>query len=269
MQEYKVNIQCFNTDLKLVLKGKESIEEVIGLIIKTATILHNSFNIYDEKSEISKLNKEKKIIASKYLYDILKVSQKYELLTNYHFNTNQTFEIRNNFKFCSKVVAIKSEIDLGGIAKGYFMRLLKDYLDNQKIDYEINFGGALLFSINRNIEIRNPNNPTENMIRVNMLAGECIHTSSFYYQIEGENSHIHQRGMGYKKQNKSVSIISENPIIADVFSTAMYSMEVKEALEYAKRLNLKMLYATNKELYISSSIENYEILIDDIRKIII
>ncbi len=237
--------------------------EILQKISKISSNLHHSFNIYNFESEISILNTNKQIKPSTAFKDLLLIAIKYELLTDHYFNTNQTFAEKNNITFNQDMVHIKDPIDLGGIAKGYLMLLIKNYLDPLGVEYEINFGGSLLYEQDKVITIRDVNSPQEEAIEVAVDGRNSIHTSSYYWQHDGVNSHIYQRNCGYKVIHKSISVIDSNPILADALSTALYSMELYTAIEYIKKYKLKVVYQFNDMIYISNTIKQFNCLIAD------
>lgn len=267
MQKLQLKTQLFNTSLDLIVEDSVQTQALLQKISEVANILQASFNIYDSTSEISKLNTDKSIEASAYLIDILTVAKKYENLTDYYFNTNQAFIDQNNIEINGNIVTVNHPVDLGGIAKGYFMMIVKNMLEKYNLDYEMNFGGSILSTKNKTITIRNMQSPKLNCIQLELPKHAAIHTSSYYFQLDGENSHIHSKANGYSKLNKSVSVISSNPILADAFSTALYCMALDIALKYIEKYQLTVIYCLNDDVYISKDLvtsSNLKLLDSDI-----
>lgn len=267
MQKLQLKAQLFNTTLDLRVEDSKQTKALLQKISEVANILQATFNIYDPKSEISNLNTNKSIEASPYLVDILTVSKKYESLTNYYFNTNQDFIEHNNININGSKLTVTHPVDLGGIAKGYFMMIVKNLLEKNNLDYEMNFGGSILSTKIKTIAIRNMQSPNLNCIQLDLPTNTAIHTSSYYFQLDGENSHIHSKADGYSKLNKSVSVISPNPILADVFSTALYCMPLDIALEYIEKYQLTVIYSLDDNVYISKDLitsSNLKLLDSDI-----
>lgn len=254
MQKLQLQAQLFNTTLDLIVEDSNQTKSLLQDILKVANTLQAAFNIYNPKSEISKLNIDRSLEVNPYLIDILTIAKKYESITNYYFNTNQNFIEQNNIDINGKKVTINHPIDLGGIAKGYFMSIVKDLLDKNCLGYEMNFGGSILSTDIKTISIRNMLDPQTNCIQLELPKDTAIHTSSYYFQLNGENSHIHSKVSGYSKLNKSVSVLSPKPILADVFSTALYCMPLDIAFEYIVKYHLTVIYCLDENVYISKNL---------------
>lgn len=266
MQKLQLKTQLFNTTLDLLVEETNQTEAILQTILSVASQLQSSFNIYDPNSEISKLNTDKQLLASPYLVEILDIAKKYEVKTDYYFNTNQQFIEENNIELHNNLVRINYPVDLGGLAKGYFMALVQSLLLKKDLSFEMNFGGSLLLSSNKLITIRSMTNPLENCIQFELPKLTSIHTSSYYFQIDGDQSHIHSKTDNYHILNKSVSVISANPILADVFSTALYCMPIDTALTYISKYNLNVIYCYNSDIYASRELvenPNFQLLNND------
>lgn len=256
MQKLQLKTLLFNTTLDLLVEDTPQTANILQTILRVANQLQASFNIYDCNSEISKLNREMKINGSPHLIEILKIAQKYEQLTNYYFNTNQLFVEQNNIEITDNLITINYPIDLGGIAKGYFMALVQKLLIKNQLSFEMNFGGSLLLSRIKQVSIRDMNAPSEDCIKFKLPQNHSIHTSSYYFQTDGVNSHIHSKDANYNILKKSVSLIDSNPILADVFSTALYCMPIETALEYIQKYQLSVIYCYNNNVYVTSDLLN-------------
>lgn len=254
MQKLQLKTQLFNTTLDLMVEESTQTVELLNSILNVASQLQASFNIYDPNSEISKLNTDKQLLASPYLVEILELAKKYEQLTDYYFNTNQLFTEQNNIEITNNLVTVHNPVDLGGIAKGYLMALVQNILLKHHLSFEMNFGGSLLLSTNKLVSIRSMDNPLEHCIQFELPKYQAIHTSSYYFQIDGDQSHIHSKADNYEILSKSVSVIDPNPILADVFSTALYCMPIDTALGYIRKYQLTVIYCFNHDVYVTSDL---------------
>ncbi|MBI4682086.1 MAG: FAD:protein FMN transferase [Nitrospirae bacterium] len=138
------------------------------------------------------------------------------------------------------------KIDLGGIGKGYAInRVVYILKENEIAQAMINAGGQYYVLGNyfeqefSPIGIQNPSNPEE-IISVVKIKDQSIATSANYerfFTISGKiYGHILNPLTGYPSTELcSVSVISSDPILADVWSTALFVMGLKRANQMIKR----------------------------------
>jgi thiamine biosynthesis lipoprotein len=123
------------------------------------------------------------------------------------------------------------QIDLGGIAKGYAVGLLSDYLDQAGItDYIVNAGGDLQTSGSKRgkpwrLGIQNPFAPGA-IAEIELKGRYSLFTSGnyrrSYYQGSRRVHHIinPENGSASKGQS-SATVLANNPVLADVAATAL------------------------------------------------
>ena len=143
-------------------------------------------------------------------------------------------------------------IELDGIAEGYVIKLMLEEFERLGVtDVLINFGGNISTLSKNNewdISIKHPDfSDTINSVfkEFNNLS---ISTSSQYSKLLKYNnqaySHITDpfEFVLKKKENISISIISDDPIYADAMSTALQAMPIELALEFLeKNSNIRAL----------------------------
>lgn len=161
------------------------------------------------------------------------------------------------------------KIDLGGVGKGYAIDKVVNILKKHNIQQAmINAGGQYYilgedfdndFSL---IGIENPLKPGEIITKVE-LKNESISTSGnyerFFYIGEKKYGHIINPFTGYPANELNiVSVLSTDPIIADVLSTALFVMGEKgmKLVEKTPNTEAIMITTENKILYPSGLEKN-------------
>lgn len=140
------------------------------------------------------------------------------------------------------------QIDLGGIAKGYAVGLIGELLERNGIrDYIVNAGGDMQISGNRRgrpwrIGIQNPYAP--GVIASLEIEGKyCLFTSGNYrrrYLQGGELRHhiIDPRSGEPAHGQSSVSVLTRDPVLADVAATALMIDGIHNSADLALSLGL-------------------------------
>ncbi|GAA3899127.1 FAD:protein FMN transferase [Gibbsiella dentisursi] len=172
------------------------------------------------------------------------------------------------------------EIDLGAIAKGYIADLVRDLLQRQQIRHAlINLGGNVQTlgappHGEQNawaIGLKKPFADAEAMIGVINVAGKSVVTSGIYeryFELDGRlYHHILDPRTGYPLDNEllSVTIISEDSIDGDIYTTLLYGMGVEQGLAYAASLpHIEAIFVTKtKRVHLSSQRQFRFTLLDD------
>ncbi len=279
---------CFDTlvEAKLFEGNKENVKEVEKILNKISDLTDN----YEQKSNngvyaINQTNEE--ITVDEELYNLLQdsfdmanngvdnfsplcgsLSKKWkeslmnkEVLSETVINeelekiNNTTITLKDNFVIQRMGEA---EIDLGGVAKGYALDLVNNYLqENGVSSYLINAGSSSialgekktkdgLFTIGLK-EVKN----------AYIKAKECfISTSSIYEQgvtIDGVTySHIINPKTGSAVNvNDGVIVISSNGAFGDAFSTSLMNNTVEEIKEIEEINNIKTIVIKKKKIVYS------------------
>ena len=155
-----------------------------------------------------------------------------------------------------------AEIDLGAVAKGYSLDLVKQYLDEQKYSkYLIDAGQSSILLGEKNggkkFKIK-----ISNLDSTFLMAKNCfVSTSSYVNQkveIDGVNySHIINTKTGSAiNENDAVIVISSKGYLGDILSTAFINESLDSIKELEKHYEVKTIVIKNNEMvYKNESIE--------------
>ena len=137
------------------------------------------------------------------------------------------------------------QMDLGGIAKGYTSaRIMEIYREYGITSGMVSLGGNVQTLGTRpdgkdwNIGIQNPDGQQGSLLAALPVENKAVITSGGYerYFEEDGNTYIHilnpKTGCPADSGLVSVSIISENGMLADALSTSLYLMGEEKAAEY-------------------------------------
>jgi FAD:protein FMN transferase len=264
--EAKKRFPMFGKEVEIILYDIDEImaEPVLLDINKEGLRLQKIFNFYDSKSELSKLNNERRIKASKELLFVIKEALKYCALTNGKYDISKGLEFwqRKNKKEMIKTncsykdihisgnnVELANEdvfIDLGSIAKGYIVDKMIDYADKAGVENSyINARGDIKVKGNR-IEIVAVQHPRDRKKTIHpiRLENAAIATSGDYNQFNGSFDKSHIIG---QKEIISATVVSDNLMEADVFAT-LFCVLGKEESEniIMKNQKIKVLLIDNE-----------------------
>ena len=273
--EVKRSFIAWGTNLDFIVqsnKSSEEIDNIINTVQKIPLSMNEILNRNDNNSELFLLNSLEpgiKMKISENLFFLIKQSIYFHEITNGYFDITTASLMPDADKGNRKCMGIDNLIienlnqsiikkkkctliDLDGIAEGYVIKLMLEEFERLGVtDVLINFGGNISTLSKNNewdISIKNPDfSYTINSVfkEFNNLS---ISTSSQYSKLLKYNnktySHItdpFEFGLK-KKENISISIISDNPIYADAMSTALQAMPIELALEYLeKNSNIRAL----------------------------
>ena len=273
--EVKRSFIAWGTNLDFIVQSNKSTEEIdniINTVQKIPLTMNEILNRYDNNSELFLLNSLDpgiKMKISENLFFLIKQSIYFHEISNGYFDITTASLMPDADKGNRKCMGIDNLIienldqsiikkkkctliDLDGIAEGYVIKLMLEEFERLGVtDVLINFGGNISTLSKNNewdISIKNPDfSYTINSVfkEFNNLS---ISTSSQYSKLLKYNnktySHItdpFEFGLK-KKENISISIISDNPIYADAMSTALQAMPIELALEYLeKNSNIRAL----------------------------
>ncbi len=177
-------------------------------------------------------------------------------------------------------LAQNTKIDLGGIAKGYAADEVADMLIESGIEKAIiNLGGNVKVigekskGVPFRIGIQDPLSQRNNYLGIVEVSDKTVVTSGDYekyFERDGKRyHHIFDPSTGYPYETNvaSVTVISDESIVADAMSTILYLMDVKEGLVFVNTLEgVDCIYVTkDKEVYLSSGSirEQFELTNED------
>lgn len=140
-------------------------------------------------------------------------------------------------------------LDLGGIGKGYAADLVADYLHQEQIESAIiDLGGSSIIAIGSKpggkqwrIGVQDPDRERGEQLAIIQLDNETVDSSGIYERFFMENGvryhHILDPKTGFPTQNglKSVTIVGGTATDADVLSTALVIMDLKEGMAYVSQ----------------------------------
>ena len=273
--EVKRSFIAWGTNLDFIVQSNKSAEEIdniINTVQKIPLSMNEILNRNDNNSELFLLNSLDpgiKMKISENLFFLIKQSIYFHEISNGYFDITTASLMPDADKGNRKCMGIDNLIienldqsiikkkkctliDLDGIAEGYVIKLMLEEFERLGVtDVLINFGGNISTLSKNNewdISIKNPDfSYTINSVfkEFNNLS---ISTSSQYSKLLKYNnqaySHITDpfEFVLKKKENISISIISDDPIYADAMSTALQAMPIELALEFLeKNSNIRAL----------------------------
>lgn len=164
-------------------------------------------------------------------------------------------------------LAKNTKIDLGGIAKGYAADEVADMLKASGVKKAIiNLGGNVKVvgekskDVPFKVGIQDPLDERNNYLGIVSVSDKTIVTSGDYerfFEKDGKRyHHIFDPSTGYPYETNvaSVTVISDDSIIADAMSTILYLMDVEDGLAFVDTLEgVDCIYVTKDyELFISN-----------------
>ena len=159
-------------------------------------------------------------------------------------------------------------IDLGGIAKGYAVLKVGELLENNGYDkFIINAGGQVLLgeSYRRDLYKVGIKHPLEsgNLL---VVSGENMNVSTSgsyerFFTIEEVNYHhiINPHTLFPADYFLSVSVISEDSLLADVLTTVLFLMPLEEGMAFLENYPAEAVwYTKDEEIIRSEGFHQYE-----------
>lgn len=138
----------------------------------------------------------------------------------------------------------KVSINLGAFSKGYAVNKLNQALDEKEVSYLIDAGTSTIAAIgNRtwNAAVRSPYNKVASLYVLSLNSHETLSTSgddNNYFLLKNEDGtntvrcHILNPFTGISENYyRSVSVLSNNAAIADVLSTALFSIDDENTIK--------------------------------------
>jgi FAD:protein FMN transferase len=242
--DYKFSPKLMGGQVEIILYDLEGVvgEVLSNEIYKEAKRLEKIFNFFDSSSELSKLNKKRKLVCSKDLSQVIKKAIVYCEKTQGNYDITKGKQILErksgkeltpiscsykDIKISGSAITISNEdvlIDLGSIAKGYITDKLAEFiLDNGIESAFIDARGDMKIfgDHSETVEIQHPRDKSKTLFPIK-LKNLAVATSGDYNQYYGsfENSHILNQ-----KDLISVTVLAKNLTDADVFASAVFLSE--------------------------------------------
>ena len=164
------------------------------------------------------------------------------------------------------------KLDLGGIAKGYIADKVWDYFAKEGVTTAvIDLGGNIVVmggsparnGVAWNVGIQDPVESRGTTLGTILEKDKTIVTSGIYERyLKVDNQVYHhilnpKTGYPYENNIEGVSVIVNRSTKGDALSTSMFSVGVKEGMEYANRhKDVDVIFVTkDKKVYVSDSIK--------------
>jgi len=271
--------KAFDTEIELcVVASADDFKSLIGKIEQSAENFEKRFSRFDEFSELSKINNKitqeikiseemlKVLLKSKEayqmtagifdptIYNVLRASgydKSFDSITNSDAYINEQFELKKysfkeliiNEKTKSIKLPVGMKIDLGGIAKGYWVDQMKELLDQDCSSYWLSAGGDIFFrgvnesSENWQVALQNPLKLDENLLYLNISEeGYGVATSGVTKRQGIKNgkkwSHLIDPRQNTRVKNTvlAVTVIAKSTTDADVMAKTVLILGIRKGL---------------------------------------
>ncbi len=137
-----------------------------------------------------------------------------------------------------------AQVDLGAVGKGYAADALYEIYEKYEITSGIISLGGNLYLVGEksegtswNVGIVDPDSTEEYSIGIEVEGKSVVTTGAYerYFEEDGVTyHHIFNTETGYPTNEnlKSVTIVSENSTLADIYATALFAMGYEEAVDF-------------------------------------
>jgi FAD:protein FMN transferase len=240
MDEVSLRKPLFGKEVEIVAWGADPgmAANILEEAYHEGLRLQKVFNFYDDSSELSRLNKRRRLQVSQELITVLKTAMKFSTLTAgaYDCSLGRIFLARKQgtkepVLNCSyQDIAIRERtvtlrhpdvlIDLASIAKGFIAdrmiaMMRKEGLVNGLVDAR---GDISVFGTPQAIGIQHPREQGKLLCSIT-LKNQAVATSGDYHQYHEtfENSHIINATDAI-----SVTVIAKHLMLADAYATALF-----------------------------------------------
>ncbi len=286
---------ALGTFFQIKIEKKNNSSEIINQAFKKVEELEDKLSVFREGSDVYKINKYKKATVSSETIEVIKRSFEISRITEGAFDITCK-PLINLYKKCGKEKRLPSkkeiketlkkinwkdvkitgnevvlkkgmEIDLGGIAKGYIVDKIVEFLKMKGIKNGLVNAGGDIYCWGKNPEgkrwkigIRNPFYKDRIIGKIS-LTEKGIATSGDYEQyikIKGKKfSHIVNPKTGKTVQNFPVSltVIAPDCTTADGLATGFFVSGIKKAVEIANKIKEVevLIVDENKKVYKSKN----------------
>ncbi|MEO0019049.1 MAG: FAD:protein FMN transferase [candidate division WOR-3 bacterium] len=256
--------------IKVIGESKEGLDKAVDKALQEMGRLDSLWSLFSDKSEVVRLNRNKKGFVSEETRDLLKRAHDFGERTGGVFDITVEPLLRvwgfydGNYQVpesaviagllervdCRGVV-VKGEsvvlgnnvnIDLGGIAVGYAVDRVVELLQASGVKQGlIDAGGDIRVFGNRDWRVGVQHPRKQGVVKVLQLRERAVSTSGDYEQFferEGKRfCHIIDPRTGYPAQScAAVTVIAPNALEADVYATTLFVLGVDEGREMLKSL---------------------------------
>ena len=303
--EYVLDTMC--TVTAYGLNSKKAVMDSV----ETLKNIESKLNVHSENSDISNFNRNKNATFEKDIFNMLKTAIKVSedtmgafditvkpLVDLWNINgggpvprgEDITYRLSsisyknvqlNNDDFGAKLINPDTQIDLGGIAKGYCADAIAKVLEKNGIRSAVIDLGGNVRTMGKNkgkpwrIGIQDPDGKRGEYFGILSVSDKCVVTSGAYERYFTGNGkvyhHILDPHTGYPAESDitSVSVVSDDGAVADALSTAVYVMGVEKGIELLNSDAYKdvgyIITYENGKVYMSENID-FEITADKYRE---
>ena len=238
-------------------------EEEVEIDSRLSSIINLGIEYYDKTDGLFNIaGGNLTVIWKNFIEDCATLPSSSELAVNININDikldGNTYTKYNNVK-----------LDLGGVAKGYVTELVGNYLEENNIhSYIINAGGNVKVGKAYNkdnyiVGITNPDSTDGIFTKVNINNLSVVTSGSYqrYCNLDGKTySHIINPITKYPSDYvKSVTVISEDSSLGDIYSTYLYLLPVEEALKVVNSTSgIEAIWYIDENNTVKSDGFNYE-----------
>lgn len=293
--EYALDTMC--TVTAYGFNSKSAVTDAFDTLKK----LEAKLSVHRETSDISRLNREKRAHLDEDVFNMIKTAKMVSDDTNgafditvkplvdlwnikgggpvpsekeitYRLNSILNADIQVDLEKRDVYFANSdTQIDLGGIAKGYCADKVAKVLENHDIKSALIDLGGNVRTIGKKkgkvwrIGIQDPKKKRGEYFGVLSISDKCVVTSGAYERYFTENGkvyhHILDPHTGYPADSgiTSVSIIADDGAIADALSTAVYVLGVSDGLALLNSSEYDdvgyIIIDKNGKVYISENID--------------
>lgn len=250
--------RIMGTRLDALLFGPDPLhlEDVWNKAVTEVERLHAMLNRFDPASEISILAKDAvhaPACMSDELWEIILDCRKYHELTSGLFDITLSGFSEVLFDRDGRTLFFDGReltLDLGGYAKGYAMKKIRNFLISSGIDQAFfNFGNSSVMTLGKHpsglpwqVGIDNPFQPGQQLGNVE-LNGNSLSTSG---NLPDHRLHVVNPGTGELfRGRKVVSVVSGSDTEAEVLSTALLLAENDKVEQIKKNFNTITVHTFN------------------------
>ncbi len=262
---------ALGTFIEISLEGNpKRIDKYIDTCFEIIEDLQHKLGYQNPKSDLSFINGCQKAPITPEIFSLLDFCQEFYLLSEKRFDptvgalidlwdfTKKRVPTPAKIKQAQKICGLEKvkydtlmlikpknlKIHLGGVAKGFIMQKVCDYLQEKKIKSGyINAGGDISIFGNeyKQIGIAHPRQKEKLIDTIQIKTGAVV-TSGDYERFFVKNGkryhHIIDPISGYPSENcVSVTVVDSSILRADALATAYFLMPVEEAILMANRRN--------------------------------
>lgn len=223
-------------------------------------------NLIIETSKLNQIYGHSVNITSGKLVDIWNISENPTIPTVDEISKALETISMDNVSINDNVITLQEDtsIDVGAIAKGYTLDVIKSTLDDTLKDTYISMGSStLLYNVNKiPISIRSPENTENVACRLSIDGTSYISTSGGYeryIEIDGiKYPHILDLNTGYPVVTDltSVTVCADSGIKSDFLSTCIFMGGTKNLQKYLNDSNIKVIAIDEyKKVYVSKGLK--------------